>query len=202
MGLASFAILSLLAFLPNGTAEAPVLQPPRGSKVAIVVFEDLQCPECARTSVIVKEQARIHNIPVVRHDFPLPRHDWAQDAAVLARYFDTKNVGDQFRDYVFLYQAQITRENLRGRAEEFAARNHLSLPKTVDPGGELAAKVRADFDFGRSLGINHTPTVFIVGSRPGQAAVEVVDLLRLSTTIEAMMGTNRLTHFKAGHHEK
>src|SRR3979409_786252 len=81
----------------------PALRPPKGATVAIVVFEDLQCPDCRRAAPLVEEASRTYKIPVVRHDFPLPFHTWSYDAAVLARYFDThsKALGNEFRDYIF-----------------------------------------------------------------------------------------------------
>src|SRR6202040_1318959 len=66
-----------------------VLGPPKGAQVAIVVFEDLQCPMCSRTAPLVEQASKTYKIPVVRHDFPLPMHPWSYQAAVMARYFDT-----------------------------------------------------------------------------------------------------------------
>jgi len=56
-------------------ADASVLKPPPGAKVAIVMFEDLECPDCANAYPLVWEAADAHKIPVVLHDFPLPRHN-------------------------------------------------------------------------------------------------------------------------------
>src|SRR4030081_2064444 len=69
----------------------PALRPPKGATVAIVVFEDLQCPDCRRAAPLVEEASRTYKIPVVRHDFPLPFHTWSYDAAIFARYFDTRS---------------------------------------------------------------------------------------------------------------
>src|ERR1700692_339570 len=67
-----------------------VLRPPKGSQVAIVVFEDLECPMCRRTAPLLEQASKTYKIPVIRHDFPLgPMHPWSYEAAVMARYFDT-----------------------------------------------------------------------------------------------------------------
>ncbi|MGE0407546.1 MAG: DsbA family protein, partial [Candidatus Korobacteraceae bacterium] len=66
------------------------LTPPAGAKVALVVFEDLQCPECARAAPIVVQASERYSIPVVRYNYPLPQHNWAMDAAVIAEYFEGK----------------------------------------------------------------------------------------------------------------
>jgi protein-disulfide isomerase len=168
----------------------PVLRPPKGSQVAIVVFEDLQCPDCRRAAPLEEEASRTYKIPLVIHDFPLPFHNWSFQAAVLARYFDahSKALGNEFRDYVFTNQLEITPQNLRGYAEKFAADHKIELPFVVDPDGKLAALVNADKELGKEINIQHTPTLYVVSNRhPGKPFVEVVDRSQLYALIDAMM---------------
>jgi len=167
-----------------------VLRPPKGAQVAIVVFEDLECPMCRRTAPLVEQASKQYNIPVVRHDFPLPMHPWSYQAAVMARYFDThsKALGNEFRDYVFQNQLEITLQNLRGYAEKFAADHKVEFPFVIDPTGKLAAEVNADRDLGKAIRLDHTPTVYVVSNRnPGKPYVEVKDNSQLYATIDAMM---------------
>src|SRR5579863_5176508 len=107
-----------------------VLRPPKGAPVAIVVFEDLQCPQCRRVAPILEQASKTYKIPLVRHDFPLPMHNWSYQAAVMARYFDatSKSLGDEFRDYIFANQLEINPQNLRGYADKFAAEHKIALP--------------------------------------------------------------------------
>src|SRR5579859_535301 len=140
--------------LPVLAADAPeVLRPPKGAQVAIVVFEDLQCPQCGRVAPLLNQASRTYKIPLVQHDFPLPMHNWSFDAAVLARYFDThsKEIGNAFRDTVFEHQIEINPQNLRAFAEKFATEHKIGLPFVVDPTGKLAGLVRADKDLGMTL---------------------------------------------------
>ena len=181
----------LAAFLPASAQDAvnPVLRPPKGARVAIVLFEDLQCPDCRRAAPLVEEAAKTYKIPVVRHDFPLPFHKWSFDAAVIARYFDThsKALGNQYRDYIFEHQPEITPTNLRSFAEKFAADHKLDLPFVVDPKGELAAKISADKNLGVAVGIEHTPTIYVVSNKTqGKPFVEVVDRSKLFELIDTM----------------
>jgi protein-disulfide isomerase len=167
----------------------PVLRPPKGAQVAIVVFEDLECPDCRRAAPLVREASKTYKIPVVRHDFPLPFHKWSFDAAVIARYFDThsKQLGNQYRDYIFEHQPEITAENLRGYSEKFAADHKVDLPFVVDPQGKLAAEVTADRDLGKSIHLEHTPTIYVVSNKTqGKPFVEVVDRTQLFQLIDAM----------------
>src|SRR5215472_17283875 len=80
-----------LAPMVSRAADGSQLKPPPGARAAIVMFEDLECPDCARAYPVVWEAAKKHNIPVVLHDFPLQQHPWSFDAAAFARYFDTKS---------------------------------------------------------------------------------------------------------------
>jgi protein-disulfide isomerase len=188
-GTAWFA-LAMCWCAPAQQAVNPVLRPPKGSSVAIVVFEDLQCPDCRRAAPLVEEAARTYKIPVVRHDFPLPFHTWSFDAAVLARYFDThsKTLGNEFRDYIFANQLEITPQNLRGFAEKFAAEHKVDLPFVVDPEGKLAALVNADKELGKTIPINHTPTLYVVSNkRSGKPFVEVIDRSQLYALIDTML---------------
>src|SRR5438270_442914 len=143
------------------------LKPPPGAKVAIVEFIDLQCPDCAAKNPLVKEAAKTYNIPIVRHDFPLPKHNWSGEAAVIAKYFDSKSkaLGFAWRDYCFENQPAITPENLRSNAEKFAVQNKTTLPFVVDPDGKFAIEVKADFALGQRVGIEHTPTIYVVSSK-------------------------------------
>jgi protein-disulfide isomerase len=177
-------LLSLAA-----AGDTSMLKPPPGASVALIVFEDLECPDCARAAPLLEEAARTYKIPLVRHDFPLPQHPWAFDAAVTARFFDTKSkkLGDEFREYVFRSQPQITKENFRSYADKFASENKVELPFVTDPRGELAAKVKADRDLGSRIPLEHTPTIYVVSNTTqGRPFVEVVDRTQLFQLIDQM----------------
>ena len=183
-----FAVTAPLATAQE-TPES-VLRPPKGSQVAIVVFEDLECPMCRRTAPLVEEASKTYKIPLIRHDFPLPMHPWSYQAAVMARYFDThsKALGNEFRDYIFQNQLEIDAQNLRGYAEKFASEHKVDFPFVIDPNGKLAAEVNADRDIGKAIKLDHTPTVYIVSNRnPSRPYVEVKDNNQLYSTIDAMM---------------
>lgn len=166
-----------------------VLKPPPGVKVAIVIFEDLECPDCARAHPLVTDVASQEKIPVLRHDFPLAQHAWARRAAIIGRYFDTKSakLGEGWRAYVFANQTLIVAENLDQYFEKFATANGTGVPMVLDPGGRLEAKVNADVALGKRIGIQHTPTLWVVGNiGTAEPFVEIVDRTQLSSIIQDM----------------
>jgi protein-disulfide isomerase len=184
----SLVLFASLAFAQDSVN--PALRPPKGAQVAIVVFEDLQCPQCRREAPLVAQAGKTYKIPVVRHDFPLPMHNWSYEAAVIAHYFDSRSrqLGLDFRDYIFEHQPEIFPTNLRQFAEKFATDHKVDLPFVVDPQGKFAAEVNADRDLGKSLQLQHTPTIYVVSSKPkGHPFVEVKEpSSELFQTIDAM----------------
>jgi protein-disulfide isomerase len=168
-----------------------LLRPPKGVPVALIVFEDMQCPKCRIDSPIEEQAAKAHNIPLIRHDYPLPMHNWSYNAAVTARYFDSqsKELGNQYRDFIFQHQPEITPDTLQSFTQRFANEHKVQLPFVVDPQGKFAAEVNADRELGKKIGIQHTPTIFVVGSKnPAKPFVEVTDTSQLFQLIEAMQG--------------
>ena len=186
LGLACWALVCVPAFAED--VPEP-LRPPKGTTTAIVVFEDLQCPQCGRVAPLLVQASKTYKIPLVQHDFPLPMHNWSFEAAVLARYFDThsKELGNEFRDTVFAHQMEINPQNLRGFADKFAGDHKTGVPFVVDPDGKLAGLVRADKDLGLSLHIDHTPTIWVVTNKHSDKPyVEVTDTSKLYLLIDEM----------------
>jgi protein-disulfide isomerase len=195
MKYARWMLIVLAMFVASGMAlaqggDTSVLKPPKGYKVAIVVFEDLQCPDCARAEPLLKEAEKTYKIPLVRHDFPLPQHNWSFDAHILARYFDSKSkdIGEEWRHFLFTNQNSITKDNLRGVAERFAAEHKTVVPFAVDPTGQFKSQVQADFQLGQRVNVQHTPTIYIVSNlQRGTPFVEVVDRTQMFQLIDQMI---------------
>lgn len=183
-------VLMLLGVNICSAADASSLKPPPGAKVAVVVFEDLQCSDSAHAFPIVWQAANAHHVPVVSYAFPLPMHNWSFDAAVWFRFFDSKSekLGNEFRDYVYSNQTRITRVNLQQFVQRFGDQNKVPIPSANDPDGKLAEKVKADYALGQQIGLVHAPTVFVVGQGSVSAPfVEVVNRDELNQTIADML---------------
>jgi protein-disulfide isomerase len=171
------------------------LKLPPGARVAIIEFEDMECPDCRAANPLLKEASDTYKIPWVRHDFPLAMHAWSFQAAVNARWFDTKSkkLGDEYRDEVFANQPSIASlQDLRTFTEKFAASNKLALPFAIDPDGKLTAQVKADYALGQRVGIEHTPTIWVTTSQSkGAPFVEVLDRSKLFQLIDQAIADTR-----------
>ena len=95
-------------------------------------------PTAPAPTRLLKEAAAKYNIPWVRHDFPLPFHAWSMQAAINARWFDTKSkkLGDDYRDNVFANQNSITSlEILAQFTQKYAQEHGVAFPFAPDPQG-------------------------------------------------------------------
>lgn len=171
--------------------DASALRPPAGAKVAIVDFEDLECPACSHAFPMVHEAVDRYKIPLVRHDFPLQMHIWSRDAAVIARYIQDKispKAAEDYRGAVFASQMSISsKDDLQAFTQRYFQQHGRTMPFVVDPTGEFAKEVQADYDLGVRVGLNHTPSIFIVSNK---GYTEVTDLSQLYQTIDAQMAAN------------
>jgi protein-disulfide isomerase len=190
-----FALAVLgIALVPMGTIShaqqnLAALKPPPGSHVALFEFADLQCPMCARENSLLKDAAAKYHVPWLRHDFPLPMHNWSFQAAVNARWFDAqpKHPGNDYRDAVFANQAGIeTISDLNQFTSNFARQHGIPLPFAIDPVGTLSNAVKADAALAQSMGVHQTPTVWIVTDKTGgaQPYVEVKDFSKLYVMLD------------------
>jgi protein-disulfide isomerase len=154
-----------------GAADGSQLKLPDGVDLAIVVFEDLQCPDCRRAHPDLVKAAEAKGVPLIVHDYPIPRHSWAFPAAVLARYFSAQSqaLGMDFRSFIFQNQPGLGPDNLRAFGEKFAANHQQQLPGDVDPDGRLAAQVQADFELGQKIHLEYVPLMFVI-ARSGDAS--------------------------------
>ena len=150
---------------PLHPADTSALHPPPGTKVAIVEFADLECPMCARENPVIMQAVDHYHVAWMRHDFPLPMHNWSFQAAVNARWFDTrsKKLGDDYRNSIFANQGSIeTKDDLQQFTQKFAQQHGTALPFVMDPQGSLTAEVKADQALGNRIGIHETPTAWVV----------------------------------------
>lgn len=178
--------------------DTTILRPPAGSKVAILVFEDLGCPACARAHPIELQAAEQFHVPLLRHDFPIPAHIWTFEGAVYARYLEDKvspKLAGEFRSAVFVSQQAIaSKDDLHQFAQRWFQQHGLKMPPVVDLTGALAAKVQADSDFGKRLNVTFTPTIVVVSNNNYQIVCgtkELFDPMQLVPILRAAIEKTR-----------
>ena len=147
--------------------ELPVEGDPE-SDVRVVAYEDLQCGDCAVWRKMCDETLLPkfgEEAAFVMKDFALPKHNWAEYAAMISRRLavhDSRAAID-FRRYCLTHIADINLENLPDRAAEFARARGIPGSDAVlaMENADLRAAVQADYAEGRARGVEKTPTVFV-----------------------------------------
>ncbi len=179
---------------PTQVRDSSMLKPPAGQKVAIVEWEDLECPACAHAFPVVHEAAKHYNIPIVRYDFQIQGHIWSHEASLYARYLQDKVSADlatEYRREVFASQYRInSRDDLQKFTNKFFADNHKPVPFVVDPTGQLGKEVDADRDLGIRMGLNHTPTIFVVTAHHWIDVTDPSNLYQAIDQAEAEAGSS------------
>ena len=179
--------LSLLAILGLLCVAGWAATPPRGgargaaavpdpvvgdthAPVRVVIYQDLECPSCAQWHGAFERQLIPEfskQVAFEFRDYPLPQHLWSFNAAVLARYFDTKSLalGMAWRDYCFTHQDDMTPDNLMDKAAQWAAPHGISRQElsAVFSRTDLFGLVEADLKRGNEDHVQHTPTVLVNG---------------------------------------
>ena len=170
--------------------DTSMVRAPQGVRVAIYDFEDLECPACAHAFPIVHEAADHYKIPIIRHDFPLQMHIWSRDAAIIARYIQDKispQAAEEYRRDVFANQVSISsKDDLQSFTQRYFQSHGRVMPFVVDPTGQFAKEVQADYELGLKIGLTQTPTIFVVTQK---SFAQVTDLTQLYQMIDTALAS-------------
>src|SRR3989344_2589058 len=148
--------------------ESPV-KGKENAPVTIVEFSDYQCPYCGRffeetLPSIQKSYIYTGKVKLVYKDFPLGFHENAQKAAEAARCVREQK-GDigyfKMHDKIYGNQESLSVENFKIWARSLGA-NGEKFDTCLDS-GKFADVVKADADYGQSIGVSGTPAFFING---------------------------------------
>ena len=140
------------------------------SPVRAIIYEDLQCPDCAAFRRMLDEKLLPKygaRVAFVHRDFPLAKHAWARRAAIAARFFAAQSppLGLEFRRYIMAAQEVTNAANFNQRMIAFAQQHGIRQRDAVAAlsNPRYAALVDRDYQEGVSRGVVHTPTVFVNG---------------------------------------
>ena len=161
--------LAALALAARG-AERELVEGLATSRVRVVVYEDLQCPDCAAFRVMMDEKLLPRygaRVAFLHRDFPLAKHSWARRAAIAARFFTARDLrwGLDYRRETMARLREITADTFAARLAAFARARGVDAAAAVaaleDPA--LAAAVEKDYQEGVARGVARTPTAFVNG---------------------------------------
>jgi protein-disulfide isomerase len=160
----------VLAAMSGTAAEQHLMEGAAQSTVQVLIYEDLQCPDCADFRTMLDQQLLPRYAATVRfehRDFPLAKHAWARKAAIAARFFEEAQpgLGVVYRKYALANLRNINMDNFNAMLSQFAAGHGVDSAQAVDALSDprLAALVEKDYQEGVARGIAKTPTVLVNG---------------------------------------
>jgi len=164
-----------------------------GAAVEIVVFDDLECPFCAKMHAqlfpaLLDRYGK--DVRIEYKDYPLSQHPWAMRAAI-----DSSCLGDKTStgywsmvDYIHAHAADFggadhnlekANQTLDSLAMDEAKKNNVKLDEVeacIKKQDQTA--VKASMKVGDELGVEATPVLFINGEKL-EGAYPLVDVFRM-----------------------
>lgn len=153
---------------------------PENAPATVVVYDDFECPFCARMYVTLINEAMNRyrdRVKVVMKDFPLVEaHPWAMRAAVDAHCLADQSLTAywNFSDYVHTHQPEVLEkfkatsdggpEAIDALAKEFGEKRSLKSDQLqACLVRQDQTQVQSSMAEGKSLGVSATPTLFVNG---------------------------------------
>jgi len=180
--------------------DTSMLKPPAGQKIAIIEWEDLECPACAHAFPIVHEAIKHYNIPLVRYDFIIPSHNWSKQAETDARFMQDSfgmDYATEYRREVFASQYKISgMDDLNHFTQQFLqSHGGKQMPFVMDP--KYLKEVQADHDLGMKLNLQATPTIIVATTKEW---IQVQDVMQLYAAIDKAEADLKTATPAAVHH--
>ena len=167
----SGALLTALVASALGLpAAGPLIEGRPDSAVRVVIYEDLQCLDCADFRRMMDEKILPKyggTVAFAHRDFPLAKHAWARRAAIAARYFGEikPELALEWRRQAMAHIQETTPANFNEKLTGFAQANRIDPARALAALDDkrLAELVESDFQSGVARGIAKTPTVLVNG---------------------------------------
>ena len=160
------------------------------SAIRVVIFEDLQCSDCANFREMLDKQIlpRFASKVAFEHrDFPLPKHNWARKAAIASRFFEKTSsaLAVKYRQETMAGMKEITAENFNAALAAFAKKNGVDSAKAIAALSDAALEdaVEKDYKDGVARGVGRTPTVLV----DGEPFIERFTFEEIATALEKLI---------------
>jgi protein-disulfide isomerase len=173
---------------PSGRAVGPVI-----AKVRIDLFSDFQCPSCKGLAEgtlkrIKEDYALKGKVRLVHHDFPLPQHQYARRAAILASAADRLGKFDEVSEVLFRQQESWS---VSGKVDE--AVDTVLTPderkriREIAKDPAIEAAIQKDIELGRRMLVGSTPTMIITANSKPNPVVGVVSYPIISKYLDQLL---------------
>jgi protein-disulfide isomerase len=193
-----FASALLLAALvisaPAAQTKSTRATGPVTAAVRIDLFSDFQCPACKalheQTIKRVKEEfAMKGKLRLVHHDFPLPQHKYARQAAILAAAADRLGKYDDVADALFRQQESWSQSgNVDAVVDGVLTPEERKKLREIAKDPAILAGIERDVQLGTRMMVSSTPTMIVTHDGKPNPVVGVVSYAVFSKFLNTIVG--------------
>jgi protein-disulfide isomerase len=187
--LASLVMSSPAAQTKSTRAAGPVT-----AAVRIDLFSDFQCPACKalheQTLKRVKEEFAIKGkLRLVHHDFPLPQHKFARQAAILAAAADRLGKYDEVADALFRQQESWSQSgNVDAVIDAVLTPEERKKLHEIAKDPAILAGIERDIQLGERMKVSSTPPMIVTHDGKPNPVVGVVSYPVFSKYLNTIVG--------------
>jgi protein-disulfide isomerase len=196
MNLFSIAILlaALVMTSPSAQSKSTRAVGPVTAAVRIDLFSDFECPACKalheQTIKRVKEEFALKGkLRLVHHDFPLPQHKHARQAAILASAADRLGKFDPVADALFRQQESWTQSgNVDAVVDSVLTPEEQKKLREIAKDPAILASIERDVQLGQRMMVGSTPTMIVTHDGKPNPVVGVVSYAVFSKYLNTIVG--------------
>jgi protein-disulfide isomerase len=153
---------------------------PVTAAVRIDLFSDFECPACKalheQTIKRVKEEFALKGkLRLVHHDFPLPQHKQARQAAILAAAADRLGKFDAVADALFRQQESWSQSGgVDAVVDSVLTPEERKKLREIAKDPAIVANIERDIQLGQRMKVSSTPTMIVTHDGKPNPVVGVV----------------------------
>jgi len=152
-----------LEFIQDVAIDGHPFRGPENARVTIAVFDDYQCPYCARLEPQLKQvlQKYPNDVKLVIKQFPLQSHPQAMPAAKAALAAHRQGKFWEFHEMLFEKQKELNDAKINEIAQSLGLDMEKFQNDVKDPA--IQEMINKDIQNGYQVQVRGTPTIFVNG---------------------------------------
>src|SRR5687767_12777651 len=190
----ALVLAALVLSAPSAQSKSTRAVGPVAANVRIDIFSDFECPSCKelheQTVKRVKEEfAMKGKLRLVHHDFPLPQHKHARQAAILAAASDRLGKFDAVADALFRQQESWSQSgNVDAVVDSVLTAEEQKKLREIAKDPAILAGIERDVQLGTRMKVGSTPTMIVTHDGKPNPVVGVVTYTVFSKYLNTIVG--------------
>lgn len=159
------------------SVEGSPFQGPENAPVTIAVFDDYECPYCAKMEAVFSQLLAKYpkDVKLVIKQYPLRNHPNARQAAIAVLAAHKQGKFWEFHSQLFANHAELSDQKLDEIAESFDLDMTQYKRDLLSP--DVLSMIVRDIRGGQKIGVSGTPTLFLNGKRVKDRTFLAIDKL-------------------------